>query len=152
MSSFRKIVAIICVVMSFTISTVAFATEDYCLEENKINLDMSEEELLARIAVYEGGNYEEQVLIMEAVASRKYIDEYPDDIKSIVCLRGWFFLSADIWNEMPNPSDELIDKAKEILKKGEVSQYTQYVCNLDIAYIKYIDQENALKTEHYTFY
>ena len=130
MNKVRKIAAMLAIVMCFATSNVAFAAGPIYSEN--VTFDMSEEELLARIAMYEGGNYEEQVEIMKVVASWRYIDGYPEDIKSIICQKNYFLIIPEVWNELASPSDELIEVAAEILESGEMRHYRQYIYTPDI--------------------
>lgn len=114
---------------------IAFVTEDVCNSANyectlcydpSLDLNMEEEYLLAKMADYEGGNDEEKEMIMKVIASRKQLDNFPDDIKSIICQRGMFLLQSSYWNSMEAPTKERVNLAKEILESEEVCEYTYY--------------------------
>lgn len=125
------------------------------LEYNKdLKLDDNEAILLAKMADYEGGTDEEKEIIMKIIASRRNMDYYPDDIKSIIRQRNMFYINVELWDEMANPSDEQIEKAKKILKSNETCNYTQYILNpKQISDVCPISTDTKhLVTEHYIFY
>lgn len=128
----------------------------YVLYYNKnLDFNMDEANLLAKIAEYEGGTAKEQEMIMKVIASRRLLDYYPDDIKSIICQYNMFYLNVDFWNSMAEPSEELVRKAGEILENDEVCDYAHYT-------FKYPNETSRpcpissdtkhLVTEHYIFY
>lgn len=125
------------------------------LYDSTLKLDMPEADLLAKMADYEGGNDEEKELIMKFIASRKQIDIFPDDIKSIICQKGMFLLNPIYWNSMEAPSEKSVEVAEKILAEGEMCDYMQYDLNTPQTkeWIKahYPDSE-TLETENFIFW
>lgn len=126
------------------------------LEYNKdLELDNDEAILLAKMADYEGGTDEEKELIMKIIASRRSMDYCPDDIRSIICQKYRFYINVEFWNEMADPNDEQIEKAKEILETNEGCDYTQYVLNIPKqagGFCPISSDTKHLVTEHFIFY
>lgn len=109
-----------------------------------------EECLLAKLAEYEGGTAEEKKLIMQTISSRKYNDEYPDDLKSIITMKGEMCFFAKTWNSI-NPSAETLEMAKDVLNSGVCSDYTRYTFK-SYAWLFKVDESKSLTTEHYVFF
>lgn len=128
----------------------------FVLRYNKnMDFNMDEASLLAKIAEYEGGTAKEKEMIMKVIASQRMLDNYPDDIKSIICQKNMFYLNVEFWNSMAEPSEELVEKAGKILETDEVCDYAHY-------FLKYPNEAGRpcplssdtkhLVTEHYIFY
>lgn len=125
------------------------------LEYSKnLELDNNEARLLAKIADYEGGTDEEKEIIMKIIASRRNMDYYPDDIRSIICQKNMFYINIEFWNDMANPNDEQIEKAAKILESNETYSYTQYILNpkQNGGFCPISSDTKHLVTEHYIFY
>lgn len=116
------------------------------------NFDEDDAILLAKFAEHEGGTDEEKELIMKAIASRMLNDEFPDDLKSVLCQQNLFYINTELWNQI-EPSVEMVEKARIILDTNEEYQYKCYCLKIFGEVFKdMIDADTAMETENYIFF
>lgn len=116
--------------------------------DKNINWPESEEELLARFLMYEGGTLFEKEKIADIVAYRVHSDDFPDEVRDVITQKNMFYVNAEFWNNMSEPSEAELGLATEALARKEHGKYRNYVyntCNLHT-------ELDVLETENYLFY
>lgn len=130
------------------------AGKEFVIKYNP-DCDFDEDEaiLLAKFAEHEGGTEEEKELIMKAIASRVLNNEFPDDVKSVLCQQNLLYINTELWNQI-EPSVEMVEKARIILDTNEEYQYKWYYIKIFGEEYKdmMIDPEAAMETENYIFF
>lgn len=116
------------------------------------DFDEDEAVLLAKFAEHEGGTEEEKELIMKAIASRVLNNEFPDDLKSVLCQQNLLYINTELWNQI-EPSVEMVEKARIILNTNEEYQYKMYYIKIFGEEFKdMINPESSMETENYIFF
>lgn len=113
----------------------------------------NEVDILAKVLRCEGGTYEEKTRIAQLLSWRRGNEAYPDTIKDIVRLPGYFAYYPEFWNTC-TPFEEDYEIAKAALDSTERPEYVHYFFRpfYEEEFEKNEPDVTVYKTENFVFH